>query len=1315
MAQKEFTRKRKIAKLDIGRSQRKAAGAARTSEAPARAAPTQEILHSSGPLYGLGSTALAWQPDDVSDNADPQHPESLGKERAEHAIENPPPGERLDPVMRQRMEQHFGRNFGDVEVHTGPMAEEATVALDARALTHRQHIWLGPHVDKSDTKSMAHELAHVAQQGHAPPRQRGAHLSLVGGSSKRSAPARNQPGATAPAKSSGGVGQRLDLWGAVRSVGGAVSSGVRSVARGAAGVVEGVMDMGRDALMAVVRRVAPDFARLFERDGIRGFLSDMVGRGLRTLFGGPMAAIRRIFNFGGISERFRRVANWFVTIGGQLARNDCSGVTEAAQRFREFMSTTFEPVIEKVRDVSSSISEFFGSIWDAVGAPIMDLLRRIGGTVWESIRGFISDIGGMLRRVKEALGGAWDQVKEWFGIGAEEGTEEGGGLWNWIKDKAVGVWDSVKGPLQPVMGPLRTVGTVLALISPAGPVLAVIAAWPHLRRAFNWVRERWNDLNLFVRARRFMSNTVLPAVIGAARRIGNALLGGADWILGLLGRVAGAVEGVGGRLSGGLLAPLGRIISFMSQRFQSLVTWARDGLRFVATNAHSLIQKLIEFIQPIIDALRRLIAIAVNPFGITGFLMGNLWKILPDCLKGPIIDFILDVIIRFLRSIPPLFSLGILWPFIRNAALGFLERIRSFTVERKVNVSNKMANIVSGGSPSFAFGYLKGIVIGLWNGITGPFQAIIAIFELPGMIRQFLSSLGLRLCELMAAIRCFASSITERAIGTFSMLMEAAGDLLSNPSRIIELIRCGIESALDAVGSIGSSIADQMMELFEGPDEKIGDMLGRLTGSFLVDAVLAFFTAGASTATSVIRQVASVLRTVGRNMMRVLRVVGRLVPKFLKFIKKIGGIFRRAGSGAGSALGRIGRFFRRIANWFKKLLTRVGRRFRRGRGRGRNRSRRNDRRVWGRFRTAVFQRLSQVGERGIRRERLRTLFRSIRGRYPTVVRSSLRPIRRDEAFWELFARRRGRPISQRVGRVLMDRDTRWDEGKKAIKRLVRRIKRRPGNIDAGDLQQPLRRIRRQYHYRTLSVRYENEKNNFNVRGSMSNTDSVGAFPPELSNPNDFDSTSSGAEIDNLAYKHPRTPATGDPHLWGEISRIRSRRDSTRYIRGHLVAGWFAHGRASNLTPITRNANGDMARKFETPLRKSLPWESGLRDKLNDFVPQNRLDEIDVYHLKVEKLGTASRQPPLRRIKNKPNDAPERVSAEADLAHEIKMTLTKKKYVGNNWTLSSDAINVTGLNNGHISKNVPNDEKFSDNGGYPKGDVRPKPSSDSSDQ
>ena len=901
--------------------------------------PEQDLgaHYSAGPAYGLSLAALPPRDGRANDEVD----------LAEQHLRGATPGEPLPAALRRRYEDALGHDLGAVRIHRGLAAERAADDLQARAFTHRNHIWLGPRADPGDARLMAHELTHVVQQGHAPalPARMavGLHANRAAGGPRHAATPRRSGPAPAPATGGGAV-QRWSLMGGLRRIGGSVVSGVRAVGRGIASVGRNLLNMGRGALMALVRRVSPEFARLFERDGIRGFLRDLIARGFRSLFGGVIGRVRRIFNFGNIGARFRSLGSAFVTIVGQLARNDCSGITRAAERFGSFMSRTFEPIASRIRSMADAVSGFFRDVWNAVGAPIMRFLREIGGALWQSIRGFISSIGRVISRVKNALGSAWSRVKGWMGIEAEDGTGEGGGLWNWVKDKAAALWNRIKRPLQPILGPLRVVGGVLLVLSPVGPILLVIRAWPHLRQAFQWVRERWRDLNLVVRARQFFANTVLPAVRDGATRVGEFLVGAADWFLGLLGRVSSGIQSVTGRLGRGILAPLGRVVGFIAGNFRRMVEWARSGLRWASSNARSLFRRLVEFIQPIIDVLRRIIAIAVNPFGIPGLLMGTLWRIIPDCLKGPIIDFILGILIRVIRAIPGMFALGVLWPFIRAAVVGFLERVRSFATQRKVDVSNKIARIISGQSPSFAFGYLRGILLGLWDGIAGPFIAIAQIFELPGMIRGFLNSLGLRICDLLRVIRCFAATITERAIGAYDALLEGARDLLQNPGRILELIRCAIEAALSAVSAIGASVADQMMRMFEGPDDALGEQLGRLTGSFLVDAVLAFFTAGASTATTVIRQVANFLRTIGRNLMRVVRMVARLIPRFLGFIRKIGGMFRRAGSSAGGLLGRIGGFFRRVAAWFQRLMQRVGRRFSRGRPRAGRRGRPGGRR-----------------------------------------------------------------------------------------------------------------------------------------------------------------------------------------------------------------------------------------------------------------------------------------------------------------------------------------------------------------------------------
>ena len=69
---------------------------------------------------------------------------------------------------------------------------------------------------------------------------------------------------------------------AARRAGSAVASGIRAVGGAVADVGESLLEMGRDAVLAVVRRIAPDFLPLFEGDGIGGFFRNLIQRGLLT-------------------------------------------------------------------------------------------------------------------------------------------------------------------------------------------------------------------------------------------------------------------------------------------------------------------------------------------------------------------------------------------------------------------------------------------------------------------------------------------------------------------------------------------------------------------------------------------------------------------------------------------------------------------------------------------------------------------------------------------------------------------------------------------------------------------------------------------------------------------------------------------------------------------------------------------------------------------------------------------------------------------------------------------------------------------------
>lgn len=77
-------------------------------------------------------------------------------------------GDPLDPGIREEMEAKMGADFGGVRLHTGPTAARAADAIDARAFAVGTHVGFDGGFDPdapADRHTLAHELAHVQQEG----------------------------------------------------------------------------------------------------------------------------------------------------------------------------------------------------------------------------------------------------------------------------------------------------------------------------------------------------------------------------------------------------------------------------------------------------------------------------------------------------------------------------------------------------------------------------------------------------------------------------------------------------------------------------------------------------------------------------------------------------------------------------------------------------------------------------------------------------------------------------------------------------------------------------------------------------------------------------------------------------------------------------------------------------------------------------------------------------------------------------------------------------------------------------------------------
>ena len=80
------------------------------------------------------------------------------------------PGRPLDGANRGFMERRFGHDFSEVRIHADPRAAWSAQAVNAHAFTVGRHIVFGPgqypRSDERGRKLLAHELAHVIQQGN---------------------------------------------------------------------------------------------------------------------------------------------------------------------------------------------------------------------------------------------------------------------------------------------------------------------------------------------------------------------------------------------------------------------------------------------------------------------------------------------------------------------------------------------------------------------------------------------------------------------------------------------------------------------------------------------------------------------------------------------------------------------------------------------------------------------------------------------------------------------------------------------------------------------------------------------------------------------------------------------------------------------------------------------------------------------------------------------------------------------------------------------------------------------------------------------
>jgi hypothetical protein len=264
------------------------------------------------------------------------------------------------------------------------------------------------------------------------------------------------------------------------------------------------------------------------------------------------------------------------------------------------------------------------------------------------------------------------------------------------------------------------------------------------------------------------------------------------------------------------------------------------------------------------EAARLAATVATNPSSLPLVMSAIAWEKIPEQFKGPIVDDILRACLAAARnvSIPGVPGVPI-GTILQHVAIGALERALSYPTGMKVQVANRMAKIVLNPSADFSIGFLKGLVSGLWDGLTGPFVLLWDLakigYEIQAAEMRFLSTMAHAESrkQFGAQVKAAIDAVEPRVAQAIAQLTGGK----TNPAVILSMVEQLVNAALKGVESLGASLSDALLKFLNRPDDTLGEGVGYVAGTVTFEVLLLVLTEGGYTA---IKEAVQGLRVVVR-------------------------------------------------------------------------------------------------------------------------------------------------------------------------------------------------------------------------------------------------------------------------------------------------------------------------------------------------------------------------------------------------------------------------------------------------------------------
>ena len=410
--------------------------------------------------------------------------------------------------------------------------------------------------------------------------------------------------------------------------------------------------------------------------GVVDWLQDRAGRAAGAVFDSLMGPVRAITGAGSqLSAQFTPWVAGLQDAAAKIASNDCGPITQAADRIAQTAQRIVTPILDTLQPVVAKVQAFLGAAWDKVGAPIWQWIQDYAGQQWDLVKQLAGWIWSFSEPMRSLGAEAWTWIKSQIGIG--EGPEGEHGILQWLQGKLEAAWAQVKLALEPFGKQIGIVRGALGELAQAvtGPIGQVSTLAAQAGKGISWLGANLGRGNALVRARSQVEKSVIPPLVDGLHRMGAAVSGLADGVAAALGKVAAGLSVAAGALAHPLLQLAASALRWIAGEAQALAVWAGQKLAGVAQWLGTAVGRFETFLHGLAEFLHKVGAVAANVWGLPALLAGKVWNWIPACIRDPVVDFIVPIILRQIELFEELGRDATAWQKTKAQIMGIVRRV----------------------------------------------------------------------------------------------------------------------------------------------------------------------------------------------------------------------------------------------------------------------------------------------------------------------------------------------------------------------------------------------------------------------------------------------------------------------------------------------------------------------------------------------------------------------------------------------------------------------------------------------------------------